>query len=72
MGYSPWGRKELDTTERLTLSLCILSAFHGRDSAFVGFLTRISLDLSMVCAAWLVLNSHLFLVLFLSFINSYS
>ena len=21
MGYSPWGRKELDTTERLTLSL---------------------------------------------------
>ena len=20
MGYSPWGRKELDTTERLTLS----------------------------------------------------
>ena len=21
MGYSPWGHKELDTTERLTLSL---------------------------------------------------
>ena len=21
MGYSPWGRKELDTTERLTLPL---------------------------------------------------
>ena len=21
MGYSPWGRKELDTTEKLTLSL---------------------------------------------------
>ena len=21
MGYSPWGRKELDTTEQLTLSL---------------------------------------------------
>ena len=21
MGYSPWGRKELDMTERLTLSL---------------------------------------------------
>ena len=21
VGYSPWGRKELDTTERLTLSL---------------------------------------------------
>ena len=21
MGYSPWGRKELDTNERLTLSL---------------------------------------------------
>ena len=25
MGYSPWGRKELDTTERLTLSLLSLS-----------------------------------------------
>ena len=24
MGYSPWGRKEWDTTERLTLSLSIL------------------------------------------------
>ena len=23
MGYSPWGCKELDTTERLTLSLVI-------------------------------------------------
>ena len=22
MGYSPWSRKELDTTERLSLSLC--------------------------------------------------
>ena len=25
MGYSPWGRKELDTTEQLTLSLLSLS-----------------------------------------------
>ena len=24
MGYSPWGRKESDTTERLTLSLSVL------------------------------------------------
>ena len=23
MGYSPWGRKELDTTEQLTLSLSL-------------------------------------------------
>ena len=23
MGYSPWGRKELDTTERLTLALSL-------------------------------------------------
>ena len=26
VGYSPWGRKELDTTERLTLSLSFLQA----------------------------------------------
>ena len=25
MGYSPWGHKELDTTERLKLSLALLS-----------------------------------------------
>jgi len=50
-GYSPWGCKESDMTERLTLSLCIICAFHSRDSAFVGLLTRIFLDLSMVWAA---------------------
>ena len=26
MGYSPWSRKEQDTTERLTLSLCSIFA----------------------------------------------
>ena len=34
MGYSPWGRKESDRTERLTLSLSIhtflLSLNHGK------------------------------------------
>ena len=27
MGYSTWGRKELDTTEQLTLSLSLNSTF---------------------------------------------
>ena len=27
VGYSPWGRKESDTTERLTFSACQLHAF---------------------------------------------
>ena len=31
MGYSPWGRKELDTTERLTLS-AFNNTFVGHDS----------------------------------------
>ena len=26
MGYSPWGRKELDTTEQLTLALSLEGA----------------------------------------------
>ena len=32
-GYSPWGHKELDTTERLTLSLfhCCLSKLLGKE-----------------------------------------
>ena len=28
VGYSPWGRKKLDTTERLTLSSAALPKFH--------------------------------------------
>ena len=28
-GYSPWGRKESDMTERLTLSLCLFIFFFG-------------------------------------------
>ena len=28
-GYSEWGRKESDTTERLTLSLCLFVLFFG-------------------------------------------
>ena len=27
MGYSPWGRKELDTTKQLTLSLSYIISF---------------------------------------------
>ena len=30
MGYSPWGCKELDTTERLTLSHFILPCQEGK------------------------------------------
>ena len=32
MGYSPWGRKELDTTERLTQQLVI---FEGDLTSFI-------------------------------------
>ena len=28
MGYSPWGRKESDTTEQLTVLLSFISFFH--------------------------------------------
>ena len=30
MGYSPWGHKELDTTERLTLSLFQSNSSHPK------------------------------------------
>ena len=29
MGYSPWGRKESNTTERLTVSQFFFQAFRG-------------------------------------------
>ena len=29
MGYSPWGHKEMDTTERLTLSFIESKSFQG-------------------------------------------
>ena len=31
-GYSPWGHKELDATEQLTLSLCFL--MHNEETTF--------------------------------------
>jgi len=30
VGYSPWGRKESDTTERLTLLLLVESSISGK------------------------------------------
>ena len=35
MGYSPWGLKELDGTERLTLSLFFFKDYRLRKSMFV-------------------------------------
>ena len=53
MGYSPWGCKELNTTEQLTLSLTLssLASFHC-----------VSLIFFCVCV-WLH-TSHFFLCLF--------
>ena len=31
MGYTPWGRKELDTTEQLTVSLYFISCVYTGD-----------------------------------------
>ena len=31
MGYTPWGRKELDTTERLILSLYVIPCVYTLD-----------------------------------------
>ena len=51
MGYSPWGRKELDTTERLHLSNhLILQSQH--------------LTSTMQIGKFLVLNSIVFLVIY--------
>jgi len=36
-GYSPWGRKESDITEQLTLSLFFHSGFTGIDVNMVSF-----------------------------------
>ena len=35
MGYSPWGLKELDVTDQLTLSLSLLKAFNANHQLFL-------------------------------------
>ena len=42
-GYIPWGHKELDTTEQLTLSIL----FHMTWNYFIRLLTSISLSIQM-------------------------
>ena len=36
MGYSPWGHKELDTTERLTRCLSFAFGGHTQGGGFTG------------------------------------
>ena len=49
MGYSPWGRKESDTTERLTLLLlekCLFKSFvHFKIELCFGYAVHRGLDL---------------------------
>ena len=56
VGYSPWGRKESDTTEWLTLSLFSLCSNSSRG----GLLTRLGCDqgLRSLILRWLLLLSH--------------
>ena len=35
MGYSPWGRQELDTTERLTPPLLLIRVMAGQESGII-------------------------------------
>ena len=53
MGYSPWGLRELDTTERLTLVWLI--ALSIRSSVFI---RKRCMDKSMLCLS-IRLNGHL-------------
>ena len=35
MGYSPWGRKESDTTEQYTYICCVIGMVSYKDTTFI-------------------------------------
>ena len=58
IGYSPWGCKELDTTERLSLHFALgPSALLGRNPVCV----------TMVCVCFAAVSRFSFLIIFLKF-----
>ena len=63
-GYSPWGRKESDTTERLTLSLYLLIFWLGWDFVaarglpLVGASGGSSLVMCGFSLRWLLIAEH--------------